>query len=93
MDVQCDQLLFEDGSALKADNIIWATGFEPNFSWLQFPKLFDSAGKIIHERGVAPIEGLFFLGMSWQHRRGSALLLGVSDDAKYLYESIVNGRK
>ena len=41
-------------------------------------------GKVIHRRGVTEIPGLYFLGLSWQHTRGSALLGFVGDDAAYL---------
>lgn len=84
-----NEILFADDSTLKIDNIIWATGFETNFSMLDFPQIFDEKGKIIHERGISNIDGLYFLGLPWQHRRGSALLLGVGDDAKFLFEKII----
>ncbi len=38
----------------------------------------------IHERGVTPVKGLFFLGLPWQYTRGSGLLYGVGKDAEYL---------
>jgi putative flavoprotein involved in K+ transport len=41
-------------------------------------------GKVIHRRGVTDVSGLYFLGLSWQHTRGSALLGFVQDDAVYL---------
>jgi len=41
-------------------------------------------GKVIHRRGVTEVPGLYFLGLSWQHTRGSALLGFVGDDAAYL---------
>jgi putative flavoprotein involved in K+ transport len=39
---------------------------------------------VVHRRGVTEIPGLYFLGLSWQHTRGSALLGFVVDDAAYL---------
>ena len=41
-------------------------------------------GKVVHRRGVTDVPGLYFLGLSWQHTRGSALLGFVHDDAAYL---------
>ena len=41
-------------------------------------------GKVVHQRGVTGVPGLYFLGLSWQHTRGSALLGFVDDDAAYL---------
>jgi putative flavoprotein involved in K+ transport len=41
-------------------------------------------GQVIHRRGVTDVPGLYFLGLSWQHTRGSALLGFVDQDAAYL---------
>jgi hypothetical protein len=41
-----------------------------------------------HERGVTEVPGLYFLGLPWQHTRGSALLGWVNDDAQYLAQRI-----
>ena len=41
-------------------------------------------GQVAHRRGVTDVPGLYFLGLSWQHTRGSALLGFVHDDAAYL---------
>ena len=45
-------------------------------------------GRVVHRRGVTDVPGLYFLGLSWQHTRGSALLGFVADDAAYLTEQI-----
>lgn len=81
-----NEIQFEDLTSISVKNIIWATGFIPNYSWIEIPNLLDSNGKVTHERGVTEIDGLYFLGLPWQHRRGSALLLGVGEDAEYLYK-------
>jgi putative flavoprotein involved in K+ transport len=41
-------------------------------------------GQVAHRRGVTDVSGLYFLGLSWQHTRGSALLGFVNDDATFL---------
>jgi hypothetical protein len=46
--------------------------------------VFDSQGEVVHERGVTATPGLYFLGLPWQHTRGSALLGWVKDDAHHL---------
>ena len=43
-----------------------------------------------HRRGVTAVEGLYFLGLPWQHTRGSALLGWVKDDAEYIAEQIAS---
>jgi putative flavoprotein involved in K+ transport len=47
-------------------------------------------GHVVHRRGVTEVPGLYFLGLSWQHTRGSALLGFVNDDAAYLAERIAS---
>jgi len=77
-------LVFKNKMTIKPKNIIWATGYYSCYRWLDFPHIFDDKGSPIHLRGVSKEDGLYFLGLPWQHRRGSALLLGVGEDAKYL---------
>lgn len=84
-----NEILFQDMTNLKVNNIIWATGFIQDFNWIDIPGLLNSYGTINHIRGITNIKGLYFLGLPWQHRRGSSLLLGVGDDAEYLYQNIL----
>jgi putative flavoprotein involved in K+ transport len=78
---------FEDGSELEVDAVIWATGYRPDFSWIDFP-IFDEYGRLRHRRGVTDTPGLYFLGLTWQWTRGSALIGWVKDDAEFLAERI-----
>ncbi|MFD2442451.1 flavin-containing monooxygenase [Bacillus sp. CGMCC 1.16607] len=86
--IHTDEVVFEDGSKMKVENIIWATGFVSEYPWLHIPNVMTSSGQVRHERGITEINGLYFLGLPWQYRRGSALILGVGDDAEYLMEHI-----
>jgi putative flavoprotein involved in K+ transport len=72
-----------DGSSLHVGTVIWATGYRPDYSWIHIPGVTRD-GQVIHRRGVTGVPGLYFLGLSWQHTRGSALLGFVHDDAAYL---------
>jgi putative flavoprotein involved in K+ transport len=74
---------FADGSDLTVDAVIWATGFSLDHSWIKLP-IFDHDGKTRHRRGATDVPGLYFLGLPWQHTRGSALLGWVHDDAEYI---------
>jgi putative flavoprotein involved in K+ transport len=74
---------FDDGSALDVDSVVWATGFRLDHSWIDVP-VFDDTGRVLHQRGVTASPGLYFLGLSWQHTRGSALLGWVKDDAEHI---------
>jgi putative flavoprotein involved in K+ transport len=78
---------FEDGSELEVDAVIWATGYRPDFSWIDLP-ILDSNGRLRHRRGVTDVPGLLFLGFTWQWTRGSALIGWVKDDAAFLAERI-----
>ena len=74
---------FADGTSTEPSAIIWATGFRRDYSWIGIPGATVD-GQIVHERGVSPVQGLYFLGMPWQHTRGSALLGFVGADAALL---------
>jgi putative flavoprotein involved in K+ transport len=78
---------FEDGSELEVDAIIWATGYRPDYSWIDLP-VFDADSRLRHRRGVTDVPGLYFLGLTWQHTRGSALIGWVKDDAEFIAEEI-----
>jgi len=78
---------FEDGSELEVDAVIWATGYRSEYGWIDVP-VFDQTGRVLHRRGVTDYPGLFFVGLTWQHTRGSALLGWVKDDAEFISERI-----
>jgi putative flavoprotein involved in K+ transport len=78
---------FADGSELEVDAVLWATGYRADYSWIELP-IFGPAGEVRHRRGVTDMPGLYFLGLSWQHTRGSALLGWVKEDAEYIAEQI-----
>jgi putative flavoprotein involved in K+ transport len=84
-----DAIMFQDGSRLNVDNIIWATGYQPDYNWIEIPNLISDQGYPIHQRGVTSQRGLFFLGLPWLHNRSSALIQGVGKDSEYLYEYLV----
>ncbi|GAA1951150.1 NAD(P)/FAD-dependent oxidoreductase [Nocardioides panacihumi] len=75
---------FADESSLDdVSVVIWATGFRPDYSWLDVPGVWDGR-QITHQRGATSVPGLWFIGLPWQHSRGSALLGFVGDDASWL---------
>jgi putative flavoprotein involved in K+ transport len=63
--------------------IIWATGFRPDYSWLDVP-VVDRKGYISHDGGVTEAPGMYLLGMPFLRRRKSSLIDGVGDDARDL---------
>jgi putative flavoprotein involved in K+ transport len=81
-----------DLSAAGVNAIVWATGFSSDYTWLKV-NVFDADGKPKHQRGVSCEPGIFFLGLPWQSRRGSAFIWGVWHDAKYLTDRISTQRR
>jgi putative flavoprotein involved in K+ transport len=77
----------EDGNEVQVDAVIWATGYRPDYSWIDLP-IVDENGRLRHRRGVTDFAGLSFLGLTWQWTRGSALIGWVKDDAAFLAERI-----
>ncbi len=78
---------FADGSDLDVDAVIWATGYRSDHAWIE-PPVLGADGRVQHHRGVTEVPGLFFLGLSWQHTRGSALIGWVKDDAEFIAQQI-----
>jgi putative flavoprotein involved in K+ transport len=70
-------------AAAGITSIIWATGYALDFGWLKV-SAFDEKGHPVHQRGVSPVPGLYFLGLSWLSRRASPFIWGVWHDAEYL---------
>ena len=61
--------------------IVWATGYRPDYSWLEVP-VFDHKGMIRHDGGVAEAPGLYLMGAVFMRRRKSTLIDGAGDDAR-----------
>ena len=92
---QGSAIVLADGRQLEVASIVWATGFHPDFRWVQRP-VFDAEGLPRHQRSVVPGEpGLYFLGLRRLARLNSSLLNGVGADAAHLTATIaprVTGR-
>ncbi|MDR6207437.1 MAG: flavin-containing monooxygenase [Paraburkholderia graminis] len=73
-------------------SIVWATGYAVDFNWLKV-NAFDEKGKPTHQRGVSKEPGIYFLGLPWLSRRGSAFIWGVWHDAKHIADHIATQRK
>lgn len=89
LDANGHELVFEKESINTIKNIVWATGFKPNFNWIENVQLCADHYPLNH-RGVSDIKGLYYLGLPWLYTRGSATLGGVKKDAIYLSEHIKN---
>ncbi|MGH2476001.1 MAG: flavin-containing monooxygenase [Candidatus Limnocylindrales bacterium] len=90
--VEGTDVTFSDGTTLAVGSVIWATGYTSDYSWIG-PAVLDEHGRAVHRRGVTASPGLYFLGLTWLHTRGSALLGWVEDDAAYLADQIDDFRQ
>jgi putative flavoprotein involved in K+ transport len=63
--------------------VIWATGYRPDYSWLDVPVL-DRKGRIRHDGGVVPAPGMYVMGLPFMRRRKSSFIDGAGDDAEDL---------
>jgi putative flavoprotein involved in K+ transport len=72
--------------------VVWATGYGLDYGWLQVPGALDEKGRPAHDRGVATVPGLYFVGLPWLSCRASAFIWGAWRDAAYLAEVIAARR-
>lgn len=73
--------LFIDSKEIKT--VLLATGFRPDYSWLQLPVL-DRKGHLIHDGGVVALPGIYAMGLTFMRRRKSSFIHGAEDDARDL---------
>ncbi|QDI93133.1 NAD(P)-binding domain-containing protein [Salicibibacter cibarius] len=83
------QAYFQGSYPRKVSSIIWATGYRNDYSWIDIDGVLNKHGKPIHRCGITNIKGLYFIGLSWQSKRSSALIYGVSNDANRIAKKIV----
>ncbi len=94
----------DDGSAaadapaqvnLRANGIstiVWSTGFTGAFGWINVP-VFHVNGRLMHERGVSSVPGVYFLGAPWLYKRKSGLLYGMNEDAEFIVRHIAERKR
>jgi putative flavoprotein involved in K+ transport len=79
--------LLADGRTLDVPNVIWCTGYEPGFAWIDLPVHGDH--EPLHERGVVPGQpGLYFVGLTFEYAASSSMVQGVGRDARRIARAI-----
>ena len=71
--------------------VVWSTGFRSDYSWLHAP-VFDGAGRPVHRRGVSAGDGIYFIGLPWQHTWGSGRFAAVAADAEFVADRLMTRR-
>jgi putative flavoprotein involved in K+ transport len=90
--VRNGQPITADGTVLEVGNIVWCTGFEPGFSWIDLP-VFDGRGRPVQVRGEATAEpALSFVGLHFLYAMSSAMIHGVGRDAAHVAARIAARR-
>lgn len=85
--------MLEDGRVFEVENVIWCTGFRPDFSWIDLPVFGDEEEpkEPTHERGIVPSEpGLYFVGLFFLYAMSSGFLPGVGRDAQHVVKDIAS---
>ena len=77
-----------DGRVLDVANVIWCTGFRPDYSWIDLPLEYEGAFPKQYRGAVDGFPGLYFVGMLFLHSFASMLVLGAGRDAKRVVEHI-----
>lgn len=83
MGVEGAEVVLTDQSKLSPASIIWATGFLNDFSWIDIDSTCATHAPL-HQRGVSPVSGLYFIGLPFLYSKGSAFLDFVEDDARHV---------
>jgi len=85
--------LLEGERVLEVNNVIWSTGFRPDFSWIDLPVFGNEQepNEPIHHRGiVAGQPGLYFVGLFFLYAMSSGFLPGVGRDAEHVVKDIAS---
>ncbi len=78
---------FANGGSAAVDAIVWCIGYRDDVSWVDVAGA-HAKGSFVHNAGVSPVPGLFFVGRPWQRNRASGLIMGVGEDAKLIVNSL-----
>jgi putative flavoprotein involved in K+ transport len=85
--------VLDDGRDLEVANVVWCTGFVPDFAWVDLP-VFAEDGGPVHDRGVVESEpGLYFVGLVFLYALASSLVGGVGSDAEHIAEQIASRQR
>jgi len=81
--------VLDDGRVLDVANVVWSTGFRPDYGWIEVPDFVAEDGWPTGIRGAAAAPGLYFLGVPFTYGFTSMLVLGADRDAAYVVDRVV----
>ena len=85
--------LLADDRMLDVKNVIWCTGYQHGFPWINLP-IFDENGEPDHEEGIVKnVPGMYFVGLHFLHAMTSATLIGIGRDAERIAKAIACGER
>jgi putative flavoprotein involved in K+ transport len=67
--------------------VVWATGYRPDYAWLEVP-VVDAKGNLRHDGGAVDSPGLYALGLPVLRRRKSTFITGIEDDARDVIDDL-----
>jgi putative flavoprotein involved in K+ transport len=82
--------VLDDGRVLQVANVVWCTGFRPDYSWIDLPLEYEDGYPRQYRGAVEGFPGLYFVGMLFLHSFSSMLILGAGRDAKRVVEHLTS---
>lgn len=83
---------FADGTSANIRTVIWTVGYRDDSSWLDIDGSANSDGTFLHDAGISPVKGIYFVGRPWQRNRASALIMGAGPDAEIIVQRLLSDR-
>ena len=77
---------FADGAAADVRTVIWAVGYRDDTTWLDIEDAKGPDGAFLHEAGISPVKGIYFVSRPWQRNRASALIMGAGSDGEIIVQ-------
>jgi putative flavoprotein involved in K+ transport len=84
--------MLADGTVLDVANVIWCTGFRPEYGWIDLPVIGEDGWPMEHRGVVDSSHGLYFLGIPFLYSFTSMLVIGAGRDAAHVAERIAGRR-
>ena len=80
--------VLDGGRVLEVRNVVWCTGFRPNFGWIRLPLEIGDDDYPVQYRGASTTPGLYFVGLPFLHSFASMLIGGAGRDAERVADQI-----